>query len=76
MVVVDAQAQVAEHPVDQAARRGDPAAQGHQGALAVQLVGHGRSAFGVPMPNPPSGWMVSPVMPRDRSEAKNTNDHA
>ena len=68
MLVVDAQAQVAEHTVDQTAGRRDPAAQGHQLALSAE-VGH-RGARSEP--NPPSGRTVSPVMPRDRSEARNT----
>ena len=74
MVVVDAQTQVTEHAVNQAPGRGKPAAQGDQRTLPVQLVVI-VAPFGVPIPNPPSGWMVSPVMPRDRSEAKNTKAH-
>jgi len=72
VVVVDPQAQVTEDAINQAAGRGNPAALGHQSTLPIQLVGHRRPVFGVPTPNPPSGWIVSAVIPRDRSDAKNT----
>ena len=72
MVVVDSQTQMTQDAVDQTTGRRDPATLGYQRSLRFQRIGHCGADFGVPIRNPPSGWMVSPVIPRDRSAARNT----